>query len=928
MLFRLFPAPFAIALGLVQVFAPLTHAQDASTTPANAETAPAPEETPAPAADSTEDLLDAAAQAAAQVTAETTEATPPPADDGSARPTPPMAGQPPGGAEGGESGGGFRGAPGGRGPGGGRPGGFGGPGGGPGGAPAPEGLVVEGDKVSLQFPNNPVADILAIYERLTNITLIKDTSIFEGAQISLVTPRAVEKDEAIRLIEASLLTNGYAIVTDPNGKSARILPARTQGANSAQFSQGVKFYTAESDLPDGETIVTFFMNLNYMSPDEAAEILSGHVGLNSYGRITPVNTPPGLLLTESASIIKQLISIQQVIDSSDTSSSLVTKFIPVKYADVSTVAQVIQATLTAQAQERESKGINTIRGTAPTSGGGGGGDNNRGGGDNNRSQQSSQQGGGLQRTGGENSSQMAVLPSAQIIADTRLNQILVVASPEDYTYVASLIAEFDKPLDIEAPYERILMYASAIDVLPSLADLLQESSAGTIQLPGGGAIQQQRQQLQTSSSSQLLTGRNTTNTRGGQVTSTSGSAASDDLGSTSTSLGTRPDIIEGPQEDNAPVSVLVNKTRIIADPMANAILVIGTQEDIAKVNGLLDKLDRKPAQVYLATVIGQFTLGNGIQSGFDYVSALNRAGGDTNFSAGSFTTRDEFLSNIVGGAIAPGAIADLRNNAITNAFGPTNGLNLYGAFGDSVEAFVNLLETSNRFKVLSRPSVFALNNKKAVITSGQLIPVPSQTISVPGNANVNGSVTTTIEYRDVVLKLEVVPLINANGEVILTISQVLDTVVATQRVEPNDIPIIGTEQLVTTVTVPNGRTVVLGGLITEEITTDSNGVPVISRVPLLGKLFRNDVDSVERRELMIFIQPNVITDNASLLGGSYQEDIRSNIGGYAAERFPQTVDPYNPPAPIIEEPEARRKNFFQRIFTKKDKDKGATPASN
>ena len=235
-----------------------------------------------------------------------------------------------------------------------------------------------------------------------------------------------------------------------------------------------------------------------------------------------------------------------------------------------------------------------------------------------------------------------------------------------------------------------------------------------------------------------------------------------------------------------------------------------------------------------------------------------------------------------------------------------------------MEAFVTLLETTNRFKVLSRPSVFALNNKKAVITSGQLIPVPAQTISVPGAGAVAGSVTTTIEYRDVVLKLEVVPLINSEGEVILTISQVLDTVVDTQRVEPNDVPIIGTEQLVTTVTVPNGRTVVLGGLISEQTVTDTQGVPVISRVPLLGKLFRNDVDSLQRRELMIFIQPNVITDTQGLLGASYQEDIRTRVGEAAADRFPQQIDPANPPSVFLEEPEVKKKNFFQRIFTRKD----------
>jgi type II secretion system protein D len=779
--------------------------------------------------------------------------------------------------------------------------------------------VIEGDKVSLQFPNNPVADILAIYERLTNTTLIKDTSIFEGAEISLVTPRAVDKDEAVRLIEASLLTNGYAIVADPEGRSARILPARSQGASSAQFSQGVRFYTAAGDLPDGETIVTYFMRLDYMLPEEAAEILSGHVGLNSFGRITPVNTPPGLLLTESASIVKQLISIQQVIDASDTGSSLVTKFIPVRYADVATIAQVVQATLEAQAQERETKGINTIRGSVPAGGQRGGGDQGRS--DAARAQAAAQQ--AQNRTvviqqGAQ--AQFEAAPTAQIIADTRLNQILVVATPEDYTYIASLIAEFDKPLDIEAPYERVLKYAAAIDVLSALVDLLQDPVGGTIQLPGGGAIQQQRQQPLASSSSQLLTGRNTTNTRGGQVTSTSGATgAAGDTTTGSSALGSRPDVIEGPQEDNAPVSVLVNKTRLIADPMANSILVIGPQEDIEKVNVLLDKLDRKPAQVYLATVIGQLTLGEGVQSGFDYVAALSSPTDGTDFAASSITTRDEFLSSIIGGAIAPGAIGDLTNNAITTPFGPASGLNFYGAFGDSVEAFVTLLETTNRFKVLSRPSVFALNNKKAVITSGQLIPVPAQTISVPGVGGVAGSVTTTVEYRDVVLKLEVVPLINSEGEVILTISQVLDTVVATQRVEPNDVPIIGTEQLVTTVTVPNGRTVVLGGLISEETITDTRGVPVISQVPLLGRLFRNDVDSQERRELMIFIQPNVITDNTGLVGASLQEDLRSSVGEAAAERFPQRVDATTVPEPFLEEPEAKRKNFFQRLFSRKKK---------
>jgi general secretion pathway protein D len=485
-----------------------------------------------------------------------------------------------------------------------------------------ESFQITDDTVMMQFVNNPVSDILAIYERLTGFTLIKDTNIFEGATISLVTPKPVPKPEAIKLIEASLLANGYAIISEPGGTSAKILPARNQSANAVQFSHGVSFYTSAKDIPDGESIITYFMRLENLPPEDAATMFSGHVGLGAYGRITAVTTPPGLLITESATVVKQLISIRESIDLADTGSSLVTKFIPVKYGDAATIAQIIQATLTAQAQEKESKGVNTIRGSAASDGRGG--DRDRGN-DNNNSSSSRPPTpvyiNGVLQQGNAQKPQ----PSAQVVADTRLNQILVVASPADYTYVASLIAEFDKPVEVEMPYERRLKYAAALDVLSALTDLLQDPSAGTVQLPGGGTIQQQRQQALASNNTQLLGGRNTQNTRGGQVGSTStAAAASEDT--TTTSTGSRADVITGPTVDNAPVSVLVGKTRVIADPMSNSIIVIGPKESIDKATMLLDRLDQKPSQVYLATVIGQLTLTDGLSTGIDYLSGLSKAG--------------------------------------------------------------------------------------------------------------------------------------------------------------------------------------------------------------------------------------------------------------------------------------------------------------
>jgi len=757
---------------------------------------------------------------------------------------------------------------GGRGGPGGFSGGQGGPGGFRGGSNDVETFRIDGDKVSLQFPNNTISDILGIYERLTNKTMIKDTSIFEGQSISLVTPQPVDKQEAIKLIEAALLTNGYAIVADPDNKSSRILATKVPNMSSAQFAQGVKFYQSAADLPDNETIVSYFMKLDYLDPTLGSQILGNHVGLNVYGRITPVTSPPGLLITENANIVKQLASIRDVIDVPATASNVVTKFIPLKYADAGTVAQIVQATLDAQATDNQEKGITTIRGQGP------GAPQQQG--DNNNNRPAPPQGNQSQTS----PNKAKIKASSQVIADNRLNQILIVAEPEDYAYITSLVLEFDKAVNVPEAYERKLKNVYSVDVLSVLADLLKETVSGTTQLPGGGTLAQQQQQL-LSSSSQLLTGRNTANTRGGTFTTSSGTTATGTTGG----VTSRPDQLIEPEEDNAPISVLVNKTRIIADPLANSIIIIGPKEDKDKVDMILEKLDRKPPQVYLATVIGQLTLSDGMQFGINYLQKFVKTGSNSGFTSSLLTTRDDIVTN--------SNVSSITDNLITSAIGNARGFNIYGQIGDTVDAFVSALESTSDFKVISRPSVFALNNKKAVITSGQSIPVPTQSLTNANsvNADNNGNVTTTIEYKDVVLKLEVIPLINPDGNVTLKIAQVNDTVVGTQLVAQNEVPIIGTEQITTTVTVPNRNTIVLGGLISEQDQKDTEGIPYLSRIPVLGNLFKDTVKSKVRKELIIFIQPVVVDDNGDLRAASLSEDFRTQVGADAYKVFPDQVVP-------------------------------------
>jgi general secretion pathway protein D len=288
--------------------------------------------------------------------------------------------------------------------------------------------------------------------------------------------------------------------------------------------------------------------------------------------------------------------------------------------------------------------------------------------------------------------------------------------------------------------------------------------------------------------------------------------------------------------------------------------------------------------VYLATIIGQLTLGDDMELGIDYLRQF-KAGGRGDFGGGLLTWENLGKS-----------IPDIRDPLVTLPLRPSvPGLNVYGKLADGVDVFVRALEGTQRFKVLSRPSIYAANNKKAVITSGRRIPVPTSSVSDLSN---NNSVRTSIDFQDVVLKLEVIPLINSNKEVSLNIAQVNDTVVGEQLVAGNIVPVIATERLLTAVTVPNRSTIVLGGLITENEEKSTSGVPIISRIPVLGHAFKSKKTKKSRKELIIFIQPVVVEEGAEVHEASYREDIRTEAGTLAAEAFPQVPLPsYERPVP-------------------------------
>jgi type II secretory pathway component GspD/PulD (secretin) len=283
-------------------------------------------------------------------------------------------------------------------------------------------------------------------------------------------------------------------------------------------------------------------------------------------------------------------------------------------------------------------------------------------------------------------------------------------------------------------------------------------------------------------------------------------------------------------------------------------------------------MDVKAPQVSLSTVIGQLTLSNNEEFGVDWFAKYNKRFVGTSRNNTVFQNANNPGIPIPGSSVAPGSSVP---PIVPNVLDPANlinfsqiiqnvgnGTNIYLAAGNAFAAIVHLLESTNRFRVISRPTVFTSNNKKAIIASGQEVPVPVSTLSntnVGGVVNNTAAVSASIEYKKVVLQLEVVPLINSEKEVSLDILQKIDSIVPGGNVDisGNSVPTIDTRYIRTNVSAANGSTIVLGGLIEDQKQKNYQGFPYLSRIPLIGAAFRSTASGKQRRELIILMCPEV-----------------------------------------------------------------------
>lgn len=693
--------------------------------------------------------------------------------------------------------------------------------------------------VTLQYPNSDVADVLHLYEQLTAKKLVMDN--FVQGKVNIFISKPLPREDAIKIIEMNLLMNGYALVPADNDV------VKVIGTGRNPRGAGVPIISDDADIPAGDHIISFLFKLRYADPIELQQVLGQYLSPpQTFTSFLALPKSSSILVTENSSVIRSLVRIIDQVDVAP--AEVVSEFIKLERADATKVVEMLKEVFEKGAQPPQQggpggvqpgavPGVKNVRPVAPIA----------------QKEEIVSELSGLTAL----SEDSIVVGKIKIAADVRTNRIHVITRPINMPFVRKLIAEFDANVAFGKPVTRPLRYISAAEILPVLVQALTEpgGTGGGAEGGGAGAAPQQPR----------TTGGNTRpggfDTGGG----TSGSQGfSEELSTTAV--------------DTTPKAVTIGNSKIIADQRANAIIILGNRDVVVKVQKILDEMDVKAPQVILSTVIGELELTNNQDFGIDYFQKKTGLSGPHHDAAIAGIAR-----NTTRALADPATLNDLSGLANVAATGATR---VFLSTGFGLNALVTALDQTGHFKVLNRPVVFTSNNKKAIIASGQEIPVPVSTLSTINNTTVlpgttpfnNFGTQSSIQYKKVALQLEVVPLINSEKEVTLDILQKLDSLGANTQIDQNEIPTIVTRYIKTNVSAPNGATIVLGGLITDEKRYDKSGIPILGRLPLIGPIFRQTTKENSRKELLILMRPEVALTKLDIYRLRQKHEDKTHLG--------------------------------------------------
>jgi general secretion pathway protein D len=299
--------------------------------------------------------------------------------------------------------------------------------------------------------------------------------------------------------------------------------------------------------------------------------------------------------------------------------------------------------------------------------------------------------------------------------------------------------------------------------------------------------------------------------------------------------------------------------RLTADPASNALVVSATPEDWATLRGVIEQLDVRRRQVFVEAIILEATIDKTRSFGVEFRAAGSLDGG-VGLAQGN-------LSALPGATANPLSIPGLLLAAASNE-------TVRLPNGDRVPAHAVLLtalETDSDVNVLSAPNIVTTDNEEAEIVVGRNVPfIASRATSATNLENL----FTTIERHDVGIMLRMTPQITADDFVRLDLFEEVSDIdpVSVGTGDPNQVgPTTTIRSASTAVSARDGQTVVIGGLLSDTIRTGQRAIPYLSRIPVLGALFRRDDDRRVKTNLLVFLTPHIIASDRQMADNSLRE---------------------------------------------------------
>lgn len=300
-----------------------------------------------------------------------------------------------------------------------------------------------------------------------------------------------------------------------------------------------------------------------------------------------------------------------------------------------------------------------------------------------------------------------------------------------------------------------------------------------------------------------------------------------------------------------------SSSRVVVDQASNTIIFQGGNEDYGQIKNLLEMLDRPSKEALIEVTVAEVSLNDNSQLGIEWLIKQAKLDG----------------SSIVAGTLGGLGIgsAGFNYRRIDSA-------------GDT-RLLLNALASNNRATILSSPRVVARNGETATIQVGQEVPIitSQQTNATTGSTGV----IQTVQYRSTGVILKVRPVIHSGNQVDLDISQEVSAA-QTTTTGVNTSPTFGTRKIDTKLSLKEGATVLLGGLISSNGSQGNAGIPLLKDIPGLGQLFRTDSAISDRTELIILITPYIISNDGD--AQAVTDAFKKQLGGWA-QTMPRSVQP-------------------------------------